>query len=380
MVDPAASKADAPGEVEGGQWCRSELAEQLGARLNELSALLGHRCSLSLQGGIEGMGTSAAPRQLPQSGRLSATNATRAYSAAWGLEVEEDPFGGSRAVRLARQELQAGDLVEACPLLHIVAERHQIDALEARAAVCRPSGSPTDAHGDPACDGREAAFFPAGFAGLYRCARPGREEANLQPKMVGDELLWFARRSLQGGDELLAPHNWSRLVHAGADRTALPESSAPCSNEEDPPPARGSRSSTAPSERFLGFGHVQHGSSRVHRSGVFSTRAYAVGEVVEVCPVLKLAGAAAKAVRDYCMACGDRLSSGLYGEWVSSSVVLALGLGAVYNHREAPQLEWFYDEETEAVVFIAVRSVVVGEELFINYGAAYWQGRGLVPL
>lgn len=366
MSDQAIANVAAVEEPEGRQPRDSEPALQLVGRLAELSALLRHRCSLQLEVTHMGGGGGTAPRRLVQVGSLSANNLTRSYNAMWGLEVREDPFGGSCTVRLAREELRAGELVEVCPLLRITAEPQQIAALSVHAAVCGHSSRNVDVP----CSDQQQAFFAGGFACLYRRAQRGTEEANLEPRICGDELLWFARRPLRGGDELLAPNDWPNLVDV---ETCAPPPLLP----EGIP---GSRALVSQAARLPGPGHVLYGPSHVHGAGVFSARAYACGEVVEVCPALKLRGAAAKAARDYCMACGDCHSSGLDEEWVASSVVLAMGLGAVYNHREAPQLEWFYDGETSTVVFAAAERVDVGEELFIDYGASYWQGRHLVPL
>merc|ERR1712060_398519 len=104
-----------------------------------------------------------------------------------------------------------------------------------------------------------------------------------------------------------------------------------------------------------------------HGKGVFSMCRIAKGEILEVCPVFRLTWPAGELMDDYAMHFG-----------AEPGLVLPLGLGAVYNHRVNPQVEYFYDPETEMVVYWASQDIEVGEELFIDYGQTYFITRGLL--
>lgn len=102
--------------------------------------------------------------------------------------------------------------------------------------------------------------------------------------------------------------------------------------------------------------------------GVFATRRFAKGEVVETCPTVELA---------------DSEITGTLDDYVFTSVndghvVLALGYGMLYNHSANPNLEYVQDDAS-TITFLALRSVRAGEELTIDYGAQWWDTRGLMP-
>jgi uncharacterized protein len=102
--------------------------------------------------------------------------------------------------------------------------------------------------------------------------------------------------------------------------------------------------------------------------GVFATRSFAEGEVVERCPTVEVAD-------------GD--VTGLLGDYVFTSVkdgdvLVVLGNGMLYNHSADPNLEYLQDDPT-TIIFRAVRKVKRGDELTIDYGDEWWDTRGLTP-
>ena len=102
--------------------------------------------------------------------------------------------------------------------------------------------------------------------------------------------------------------------------------------------------------------------------GVFAARAFAEGEVVEDCPTLEVAdGDVTGTLSDYVF------SSGEDGE-----VLLLLGYGMLYNHSADPNLE-YVQYEPRMISFVTTRPVEAEEELTIDYGVEWWQGRGLEP-
>jgi len=105
-----------------------------------------------------------------------------------------------------------------------------------------------------------------------------------------------------------------------------------------------------------------------HGRGVFATRRFAEGESVEVCPTLQVPDS------DVSGTLGDYV----FGSFDDGEVVLLLGFGMLYNHSPSPNLEYFQDDP-EMITFVATRAIKRGEELTIDYGAEWWEQRGLEP-
>lgn len=113
---------------------------------------------------------------------------------------------------------------------------------------------------------------------------------------------------------------------------------------------------------------VEVGWGRLGR-GVFAARDIEEGETVELCPTLEVA---------------DADVSGRLGDYVFRSgsneenVILMLGYGMLYNHSSEPNAEYVEDEEGW-IAFVATRPVEAGDEVTIDYGAEWWDTRGLTP-
>jgi SET domain-containing protein len=110
---------------------------------------------------------------------------------------------------------------------------------------------------------------------------------------------------------------------------------------------------------------VRHGP---RGRGVFATRGFAKGEVIEACPTVEL---------------GDADVTGRLNDYVFTSVkdgdlLLVLGHGMLYNHSANPNVEYLQDEPS-TITFHALRDVRPGDELTIDYGDEWWETRGLEP-
>jgi hypothetical protein len=105
-----------------------------------------------------------------------------------------------------------------------------------------------------------------------------------------------------------------------------------------------------------------------HGRGVFATRRFVKGQLVERCPTVEV---------------DDSEVTGRLGDYVYTSVnegdlLLVLGYGMLYNHSVNPNVEYEQDEPS-LISFWAARTVTPGEELTIDYGARWWKTRGLEP-
>jgi hypothetical protein len=99
--------------------------------------------------------------------------------------------------------------------------------------------------------------------------------------------------------------------------------------------------------------------------GVFSSRSYPIGEVVELCPVVILPIAIERLPTEIDL---------LLFDWASLANVpgtqaLALGFGSLYNDANPANMKYEADASLPALRFVAARNIAPDEELTINYSA-----------
>ncbi len=96
--------------------------------------------------------------------------------------------------------------------------------------------------------------------------------------------------------------------------------------------------------------------------GVFTTEPIPAGTVVEISPVIVMNAGERKhldqtTLHDYIFEWGDDLSQ----------CCMALGYVPLYNHSYTSNCEYEMDFAAELIRVTAVRDIVAGEEIFINY-------------
>ena len=101
--------------------------------------------------------------------------------------------------------------------------------------------------------------------------------------------------------------------------------------------------------------------------GVFATRTFAEGEVVEVCPTVEISEG------------GGDLGDYLFESTNEGMFLVVLGFGMLYNHSAEPNLD-YYQEDGSTLEFVAQRQIERGEELTISYGDEWWSARGETPI
>jgi SET domain-containing protein len=97
--------------------------------------------------------------------------------------------------------------------------------------------------------------------------------------------------------------------------------------------------------------------------GVFATRSFRTGEVIEVCPVIPLTPAEANV-------CGTTILDDYFFEWGRrrQAYALALGYGSLFNHSDDPNATFHRRIRKLAIVFRARRPIAKGEQITIDYG------------
>lgn len=114
---------------------------------------------------------------------------------------------------------------------------------------------------------------------------------------------------------------------------------------------------------------VRLAPSRLGGLGVFAEETCAAGGLVEACPVLPVSQVVREELPDRCVV--------LHPD-DPETVGIPLGYGAMYNHASPANLGW---EVVGTVMRLtAARDLVAGEELCIDYGAEWFDGRGLEAL
>ncbi len=58
---------------------------------------------------------------------------------------------------------------------------------------------------------------------------------------------------------------------------------------------------------------------------------------------------------------------------------LPLGFGCIFNHSNDHNTDYWHDEKRNLIIFYTIKDVAAGEQLFINYGRDWWEGRDLIP-
>ncbi len=119
--------------------------------------------------------------------------------------------------------------------------------------------------------------------------------------------------------------------------------------------------------------------------GAYALRAYTNGETVELCPVILFSGSFASVPAEV------RQILFNWGVLAGTPAMhcLALGYGSMYNHENPANMRYEADVRARGLRFVAVRDIVEGEELTVNYNAIggghesatdnWFSGHGIAP-
>lgn len=95
--------------------------------------------------------------------------------------------------------------------------------------------------------------------------------------------------------------------------------------------------------------------------GIFATKNFDTGEIIESCPVLILSPKERKN-------CEKTLLNFYIYPWRSTrSASVVLGYGSIFNHSFSPNADWKQNFKTDCMVYRAIKPIKKGEEITVNY-------------
>jgi uncharacterized protein len=94
--------------------------------------------------------------------------------------------------------------------------------------------------------------------------------------------------------------------------------------------------------------------------GVFATRDFATGDVIEICPVLVIPFPDAEGVL------ASLLGDYAYGWDEDRAIAVALGCGSLYNHATPNNADYAAEDDDHLVIY-AKAPIATGEEILIDY-------------
>lgn len=108
--------------------------------------------------------------------------------------------------------------------------------------------------------------------------------------------------------------------------------------------------------------HIFVAHSELHGRGVFTGALINAGSIIEICPILYLPEKDVKPLQ-------DTIINDYYFEWGKDlkAGALALGYGSIYNHSFTANANYKVDMEMDVLYIEALRDIVAGEEITINY-------------
>jgi SET domain-containing protein len=96
--------------------------------------------------------------------------------------------------------------------------------------------------------------------------------------------------------------------------------------------------------------------------GMFTAQPIAIGDIIEVCPVVVLPS-------DQKPLIDKTLLYDYYFLWnkPKGAIAIVLGYGSIYNHSETPNAEIFSSVDHATITIKCIQPIVSGEEIFVNY-------------
>ena len=96
--------------------------------------------------------------------------------------------------------------------------------------------------------------------------------------------------------------------------------------------------------------------------GVFTAESLSDGDLIEICPIIKIPEGQLTQIDPTVM-------YDYYFLWEEDGYrgCIALGYGGIYNHNSSPNADVIFDYQDSTIKIIANQSIDSGDELFIDY-------------
>jgi hypothetical protein len=104
--------------------------------------------------------------------------------------------------------------------------------------------------------------------------------------------------------------------------------------------------------------------SKTGGRGVFATKHFWPGDIIEACPTLRAPnGQWGRSTDDYVF------------QATRKKKLLALGSCSMYNHKDFPNTTHEFSDDWSTLYIIAFQHIRPGDEIFIHYGDSWWESR-----
>jgi SET domain-containing protein len=97
--------------------------------------------------------------------------------------------------------------------------------------------------------------------------------------------------------------------------------------------------------------------------GVFALRHIAMGELIEIAPVLIIPACLEYQILE------AEISNYVF-EWEKDDMAIALGYGSFYNHSYSPNAKYELQYQKGLIEFVAAREIDEGDEIKVNYNGS----------
>lgn len=94
--------------------------------------------------------------------------------------------------------------------------------------------------------------------------------------------------------------------------------------------------------------------------GLLAVRQITKGEIIEKCPIILVDKTQEAALR-------QTVLWKYYYEWSRSHHCIVLGYGSLINHSYNPSARYVYDYKYKLLTFKAIKKILPGEEITVNY-------------
>jgi SET domain-containing protein len=107
--------------------------------------------------------------------------------------------------------------------------------------------------------------------------------------------------------------------------------------------------------------NIEMKRTRATGRGVFATHNFAVGDTIEIAPVIRMTPKERKRME------GTIMDFYIYPWKSTRSAAVVLGFGCLYNHSFEPNADWKQDYRSNQMVYKAIKPIKKGEEILVNY-------------